>query len=152
MDKATRETLVRTALAEAKKAASEGNSPFGAVICDVDGRIIAAARNTVNADSDPTAHAEMNAIRAASKKLRTKDLSGFFLVSNVQSCPMCFSAAVRSRITDFIFGCAEDETLVPAVNVFKMSEFCKDVRIETGILENECRKFLNQQRNKQEPI
>lgn len=71
--------------------------PFGAVIVK-DGVIISEAWNTVTADNDPTAHAEMNAIRKACKYLNTFKLSGCVIYTNCEPCPMCLSAIYWSRI------------------------------------------------------
>jgi len=147
MDISTKEKLVKITMDEAQKAIQEGNSPFGAVLSDSNGNVIDVAHNTTNTDTDPTAHAEINLIRKVSKKLNTKDLSDYYLISNVQSCPMCFSAAIRSKISNFIYGYAEDETLVPKADVFEMSKHCNHkVNIETGILREECKHQLEQAR------
>ena len=147
MDVSIKKKLVGIAMNEAKKAIQEGNSPFGAVLSDLEGNIIDVAHNTSNTDSDPTAHAEINLIRNVSKKINSKDLSKFCLISNAQSCSMCFSAAIKSKIHNFIYGYAEDETLVPAIDVFEMSKYCKcKVNIETGILKDECEKQIRQVR------
>lgn len=149
MNLSTKEKLVRLAMGEAEKSIKKGDSPFGAVLTDAEGRIICVARNTVNTNLDPTAHAEINVIRKAAKKLKTKDLSLYYLISNAQSCPMCFAAAVRSKISNFVYGYAEDKTLVPQINVFQMKRYCKNkVTISTGILKDLCRRQINQARKK----
>lgn len=71
--------------------------PFGAVIVK-DGEIISSAHNTVIESNDPTAHAEVNAIRKACKKLNTHDLSGCILYTSAEPCPMCLSAIIWSNI------------------------------------------------------
>lgn len=71
--------------------------PFGAVIVK-DGKIISSAHNTVVESKDATAHAEVNAIRLASKKLNTHDLSGCILYASSEPCPMCLSAIIWSNI------------------------------------------------------
>jgi guanine deaminase len=76
--------------------------PFGACIVR-DGHIVAAARNTVLGD-DATCHAEVNAIRRASKKLRTFDLSGCEIYSTTEPCPMCFGAIHWARISTVYYG------------------------------------------------
>jgi len=91
------------AIAEARKnLARADGGPFGAAIVK-DGRVVAVARNTVLRD-DATAHAETNAIRKASKKLRTFDLSGCEIYSTTEPCPMCFGAIHWARIGTVIFG------------------------------------------------
>lgn len=142
-----KEQLMRMAMAEAEMAMCEGNSPFGAVLCDVEGHVLTRAHNTTVTDTDPTAHAEINALRLAGKKLGKKDLRGLVLVSNAQSCPMCFCAAIRSGVVEFVYGYAEDETLVPKISVFSLAQFCAvSPNIETGVLGDECEKQLKEMR------
>lgn len=81
----------------AENAGSVTGGPFGAVIVK-DGEIVAAQSNKVTVDVDPTAHAEVNAIREACKVLGTFDLSGCILYSSCEPCPMCLSAAYWAHI------------------------------------------------------
>ncbi|MFQ3580005.1 MAG: nucleoside deaminase [Bacteroidales bacterium] len=80
----------------------KGGGPFGAVIVK-DGEIIAASANSVTIDNDPTAHAEVNAIREACKKLQTFDLSGCEIYSSCEPCPMCLGAIYWARIDKLYF-------------------------------------------------
>ncbi|HOK37069.1 MAG TPA: nucleoside deaminase [Bacteroidales bacterium] len=80
----------------------KGGGPFGAVIVK-DGEIIAASANSVTIDNDPTAHAEVNAIREACKKLKTFDLSGCEIYSSCEPCPMCLGAIYWARIDKLYF-------------------------------------------------
>jgi len=147
MNQETKEKLIRIAIAEADKAVREGNSPFGAVLADLEGNVIASAHNTTNTDIDPTAHAEINLIRKITKKLKTKNLSEYCLISNAQSCPMCFVAAIKAKISNFIYGYAEDETLTPKITVFEMNERCEQkANIESKILKDECKKQIEEAR------
>lgn len=79
-----------------------GGGPFGAVIVK-DGEIIAANSNSVTSDNDPTAHAEVNAIRTAAKKLGTFDLSGCEIYSSCEPCPMCLGAIYWAKIDKLYF-------------------------------------------------
>lgn len=79
--------------------------PFGAVIVK-DNTVIAVASNSVLADHDPTAHAEVNAIRAACKTLGTHDLSGCELYATSEPCPMCLSAIIWANIKKVYYGCS----------------------------------------------
>lgn len=79
-----------------------GGGPFGAVIVK-DGEVIAASGNSVTNDNDPTAHAEVNTIRAAAKKLGTFDLSGCEIYSSCEPCPMCLGAIYWARIDKLYF-------------------------------------------------
>lgn len=78
--------------------------PFGALITDKKGNIISQARNTVLLDNDPTAHAEINAIRKASKILDTYDLKNCILYTSCYPCPMCLGAIVWSNIKVVYYG------------------------------------------------
>jgi len=79
-----------------------GGGPFGAVIVK-DGVVVAASGNSVTNDNDPTAHAEVNTIRAAAKKLGTFDLSGCEIYSSCEPCPMCLGAIYWARIDNLYF-------------------------------------------------
>ncbi|MBQ2872610.1 MAG: nucleoside deaminase [Bacilli bacterium] len=78
--------------------------PFGAVILDEDDNVIAVASNTVLGSNDPTAHAEINALRKAGEKLGTHDLSGCKLYATGYPCPMCLSAIIWSNIKEVYYG------------------------------------------------
>jgi guanine deaminase len=81
----------------------KGGGPFGAVIVK-DGNIIAGSSNSVTIDNDPTAHAEINAIRKASKILNTFDLSGCEIFTSCEPCPMCLGAIYWSRLETIYYG------------------------------------------------
>lgn len=98
------EKVMKLVMEEVKIAIHEGNSPFATFLLDREGNIIYKAHNTSNSDTDPTAHAEINLIRMACKELNTKDLSNYILISNAWSCSMCMSAAIKAKITNYIFG------------------------------------------------
>ena len=84
--------------------------PFGTVIVK-DGKIISRSHNTVLKSCDPTAHGEVNAIREASKILKTHDLSGCVLYTTAQPCPMCLSAIIWSNIKDVYYGSVSYKSL-----------------------------------------
>ena len=120
--------------------------PFGACIVK-DGRIIATARNKVLI-SDATAHAEINAIRIASKKLKTFDLSGCTIYSTTEPCPMCFSAIHWARIEKVFYGTTISDVKKIGFNEMsianiKMKRLGKSkIKIRSGFLRNECLKLL----------
>lgn len=89
------------ALAQKNAASAEGG-PFGAVIV-FDGKIIASASNTVTVDFDPTAHAEVNAIRAAARILGNFNLTGCVLYTSCEPCPMCLSAAYWAHVDRIVY-------------------------------------------------
>ena len=94
---------MREAIALSSRNVDNGGGPFGAVIVK-DGKIIASGANRVTADNDPTAHAEVNAIRAAAKRLGTFDLSGCDIYTSCEPCPMCLSAIYWARIGRIYYG------------------------------------------------
>ena len=98
----------------AKNASLEGiknneGGPFGAVIVDSDGKVIALGHNRVLATCDPTAHAEVETIRAACKALKTHDLSGCTLYTSCEPCPMCLSASIWANIETIYYGCTRKD-------------------------------------------
>ena len=93
------DSLITLAAREAKQGSKIGDGgPFGAIITDNKGNIISIKHNTVLKDNDPTAHAEVNAIREACKILNTHDLSDCTIYSSCEPCPMCLSAIIWSNI------------------------------------------------------
>jgi tRNA(adenine34) deaminase len=107
LDRDTARTLMGAALAEAKKAALEGEVPAGAVVADPQGAVIASGRNQVIGLSDPSAHAEILALRAAGESLGNYRLSGAILVATLEPCPMCLTAAIHARIALIVYGAPE---------------------------------------------
>ena len=79
--------------------------PFGALIIDPAGNILSVSSNSVLRDHDPTAHAEINAIREATKKIGSHDLSGCTLYTTCYPCPMCLGAIIWSNIKKVYYGC-----------------------------------------------
>ncbi len=92
-----REQLMRRAIALSEESVARGGGPFGAVIAR-DGLIVAEASNSVTIDRDPTAHAEVNAIRMACRGLRTFSLRGCEIFCSCEPCPMCLGAIYWARL------------------------------------------------------
>ncbi len=109
MNKQTHEQLMQLGADKAKETMKENiGGPFGAVVVK-DDEVIAVASNSVLGDNDPTAHAEVNAIRKACKKLGTYDLSGCRLYATGYPCPMCMSAIIWANIKEvYVSGEAAD--------------------------------------------
>ena len=99
----TREELMRKAIELSVDNVAAGGGPFGAVIAK-DGEIIATGVNRVTADHDPTAHAEVSAIREAARKLGTFDLGGCEIYSSCEPCPMCLGAIYWARLDRLYYG------------------------------------------------
>ena len=147
MEYSIKEKLVRMAMEEASIAIMEGNSPFGAILTDLGGNVVEIAHNTQNTDSDPTAHAEINLIRSMAKKINNSDLSKYYLIGNAQSCSMCFSAAIKAKITNFIFGAESEPHMNPNLNVHEVAKHTQnDLNITSGILQFECKNQIDKAR------
>ena len=120
--------------------------PFGACIVK-DGRVIATARNTV-LRNDATCHAEINAIRKASKKLRTFDLSGCEIYSTTEPCPMCFGAIHWARIGTVYFGADIRDAARAGFHELRISNARlkalgrSRIRLVPGIMRDECRRLF----------
>lgn len=99
----TKEELMREAIRLSVDNVRNGGGPFGAVIAR-DGKIVATGVNRVTPDCDPTAHAEVSAIRAACKELGTFDLSGCEIYSSCEPCPMCLGAIYWAHLDKLYFG------------------------------------------------
>lgn len=141
--------LMKEVMKEVDVAIEEGNSPFAAFLLDSNGNILFKAHNTCNSEMDPTAHAEINLIRKACSSLNTKDLSEYTLISNAESCSMCFSAAIKAKISNFIFGAKPESNMNPYITIFDIKEKTRtELNIISGILEEECKKQIEEARNK----
>jgi len=100
---------MRRALALAEVAASDGDVPVGAVVTDAEGRVIGEGRNLRELTHDPTAHAEVVALRAAAASLGTWHLAGCTLVVTLEPCVMCAGAMLQSRVPRLVFGAWDDK-------------------------------------------
>lgn len=149
IEKSRMESIMKLVMKEVDIAIREGNSPFAAFLLDKNGNVIYKAHNTSNSDTDPTAHAEINLIRMACKELNTKDLSNYILISNAWSCSMCMSAAVKAKITNYIFGTRSESNMNPNITIYDIKDKTKNsLNIMTGVLENDCKKQIENARNK----
>lgn len=135
---------MRAALREAEKAAAEGEVPVGAVVVGPAGEILARAHNRPVAAADPTAHAEILALRKAARKLSNYRLPGCRLVVTLEPCPMCAGAAVQARVAEIVFGAA-DPKAGAAMTLFRIPT---DERLNhravvvPGVLAGECAALL----------
>lgn len=102
------EHFMRLALAQAEQAWSAGENPFGCVIVDRAGRVIAAAHDRVEADHDPTAHCDVLAVREACRA-HGPDLSGCTVYTTSEPCPMCFTAMWLAGVERIVFGTTAGE-------------------------------------------
>jgi tRNA(adenine34) deaminase len=141
----TDETYMREALALAKQAFAENEVPVGCVIVK-DGEIIGRGYNRVEQDNDPTAHAEVIAIREAAKAVGGWRLIDCDLYVTKEPCPMCAGTIVMSRLTRLVFG-AEDKKMGYAVtlnNTVRDPRLNHEVEVESGILSGESASLLRE--------
>lgn len=101
---------METALAEARAAGARGEVPVGAVVVSPEGQVIAAAGNRTREWHDPTAHAEILAIRAACARLGSERLTGHDLYVTLEPCPMCAAALSAARIARLYYGAADPKS------------------------------------------
>jgi tRNA(adenine34) deaminase len=134
---------MRLALEQARQAFAQGEIPIGAVVVHHD-KIIAAAHNEKEKRQDPTAHAEILAIRRAAKALETWRLSEATLYVTLEPCPMCAGAMIQSRVARLVYG-AMDRKGGAVESVMNVLDFrCWNHRLEVvaGILEDDCTELL----------
>ena len=138
------EPAMRAALAEAASAASTADVPVGAVVLDASGAVVARARNRREADGDPTAHAEILAIRAAARVVGSWRLDGLTLVVTLEPCTMCAGAVTAARLSRLVYGAADDR----AGAVGSLWDVVRDQRLAPvpevvgGVLAGECLKII----------
>jgi tRNA(Arg) A34 adenosine deaminase TadA len=118
----TADEYMRMAIAEAEVAARGGNAPYGAVIVGPAGDIEVAEHNRSVELSDPTAHAEMMAIRRLCAERRTLSLEGTTLYANAHPCPMCLGAILETRIARLFFGAPAPDRLWPPGSVAELTD------------------------------
>lgn len=102
--------MMRLALEQARMAGTVGDVPIGAVLADPSGAVLAVGRNERELTGDPTAHAEIVALRAAARAAGVWNLSGTTMAVTVEPCTMCAGALVAARVSKLIFGCWQPKT------------------------------------------
>lgn len=134
---------MRLALAEAREAERMGEVPVGAVVV-LDGQVVARAANRTIADCDPTAHAEIVALRGAAKAVGNYRLGGAMLYVTLEPCSMCAGALVQARIARLVYGC--DDPKAGAVRtcfaVLDHPALNHRVEVTSGVLAEECAAVL----------
>ncbi|HWB66203.1 MAG TPA: tRNA adenosine(34) deaminase TadA [Mycobacteriales bacterium] len=135
---------MRAALDEARSAAAAGDVPVGAVVIDADGRTIGAGGNRREVDRDPTAHAEVLAIRAAAQSVGSWRLSGCTLVVTLEPCTMCAGAAVLARLDRVVYGAFDPKAGAAGSMWDALRDRRLNHRVEviTGVLAEECGELL----------
>lgn len=134
---------MKEAIRQAKKAYAIGEVPIGCVIVR-DGKIISRGYNRRTIDKNTLAHAELAAIKKASKKLDYWRLEGCTMYVTLEPCQMCAGALVQSRIDRVVVGCMNPKAGCAGsiLNLLQMPEFNHQVELETGVLEEECSQMM----------
>ncbi|HTH51201.1 MAG TPA: tRNA adenosine(34) deaminase TadA [Pyrinomonadaceae bacterium] len=150
----TDELRMLTAIDLAREAETRGEVPIGAIVVNARGEVIATGSNETISNVDPTAHAEVVALRAAAKKIGNYRLTGCTVYTTIEPCAMCAGALVNARITRLVYG-ARDERFGAVELHFRIcdSEVLNHrMEITGGVLEDECRQlmqdFFRKRRNK----
>lgn len=134
----TSEALVRTAIGLAAEAGRRGDPPFGALLVSPHGEVVAMASNRQVSGDDPTAHAEIELLRAATRAGHRPPLAGYTVVVNAEPCSMCASALVKAAISELVYGAPHEPHLDPdlaVVDVFARAR--RSPRVTAGILATE---------------
>ncbi len=142
------------ALAQAAQAQQLGEVPVGAVLVDAQGELLATGFNRTIIDHDPTAHAEVVALRAGAKQVQNYRLPGASLYVTLEPCAMCLGAMMHARLARVVFGAADPKTGVcgSVLNLSLEKQLNHHTQVEGGILAQECgdtlRQFFKERRSK----
>jgi len=136
---------MREALAEARAGAERGEVPVGAVVVQ-EGRIVARAHNRTLAECDPTAHAEMVALREAARAIGNHRLIGASLYVTAEPCAMCAGALIQARVARLVYGCDEPKggAVRSSLGVLENPTANHRVEVISGVLAEECAMALRE--------
>ena len=139
----TDEKFMKQAIKQAKKAYAIGEVPIGCVIVH-DGKVIGRGYNRRTIDKNTLAHAEIQAIRKACKKMNDWRLEECTMYVTLEPCQMCSGAIVQSRMTKVVIGCMNPKAGCAGsiLNLLQMEEFNHQVELEIGVLEEECSQMM----------
>lgn len=139
------DTFMRAALDEARRGSAAGEVPVGAVVV-LDGRIAGRGFNQPIGHSDPTAHAEIVALRDAARALGNYRLVGATLYVTIEPCLMCVGALVHARVGTLVFGAAEPKAgaVVSACRAHELPSLNHRIEVVGGVLEEDCRAVIQE--------
>jgi tRNA(adenine34) deaminase len=140
----TDQEAMRQAIALAQEAADADETPIGCVVLDAAGAIVGRGRNRREADADPTAHAEIIALRQAAAAAGTWRLKGATVVVTLEPCPMCAGAIVNARVPRLVYGAADPKAGAAGTlyNICDDSRLNHRLAVTGGVLADECAKLL----------
>ena len=135
---------MQQAISLAREVKSSGDVPVGAVIVNEAGEIVSLGKNEREKDNDPTAHAEILAIRKASEKLGSWRLDDLTLIVTLEPCVMCAGAILQSRLKRLVFGAFDQKAgaVGSSLDVIRDVRALSKVEVVSGVLEDECAKLL----------
>lgn len=137
--------FMREALCEARMAAERGEVPIGAVVAH-EGRIIARGHNRTLMENDPTAHAEIVALRAAAQAMGNYRLNGAAVYVTVEPCAMCAGALIQARVARLVYGCDEPKggAVRTCFQVLDHPAVNHRVEVTAGVLGEECARVMQE--------
>ena len=138
------QSLMLQAIAITQEVKSSGDVPVGALIVNEAGEIVSSGKNEREKDNDPTAHAEIVAIRKASEKIGSWRLDDLTLIVTLEPCVMCAGAILQSRIKRLVFGAFDQKAgaVGSSLDVIRDVRALSKVEVVSGVLEKECAKLL----------
>ncbi len=145
---------MQLALAQAAQAQQLGEVPVGAVLVDAQGELLSTGFNRTIIDHDPTAHAEIVALRAGAKQVQNYRLPGASLYVTLEPCAMCLGAMLHARLARVVFGAPDPKTGVcgSVLNLALEKQLNHHTQVEGGVLAQECgdtlRQFFKERRSK----
>lgn len=139
------EIYMKEAIRQAKKAYKLNETPIGCVIVQ-DGKIISRGYNRRNTDKNPLAHAEITAIRKASRRTGDWRLEGCTLYVTLEPCQMCAGAIIQARMDRVVIGCMNPKAgcAGSVLNLLQMDRFNHQAEVVTGVMEEECSSLMKQ--------
>ncbi len=138
------QSLMQQAISLAQEVKSSGDVPVGALIVNEAGEVFSSGKNEREKDNDPTAHAEILAIRRAGEKLGSWRLDDLTLIVTLEPCVMCAGAILQSRIKRLVFGAFDQKAgaVGSSLDVIRDVRALSKVEVVSGVLEKECAKLL----------
>ena len=138
------QSLMQQAIAIANEVKSSDDVPVGALIVNDAGEILSSGKNEREKDNDPTAHAEILAIRRAGEKLGSWRLDDLTLIVTLEPCVMCAGAILQSRLKRLVFGAFDQKAgaVGSSLDVVRDVRALSKVEVVSGVLEDECAKLL----------
>ena len=138
-------SLMQQAISLARETAIKGDVPVGALVVDDSGNVVGQGANLREQENDPTAHAEIVAIRNAAKKLGNYRLDELTMVVTLEPCGMCSGAIAQSRIKRLVFGSFDEKygAVGSVWDLLRDSRAIYKPEVLSGVLENECAQLLS---------